>query len=82
MSDEKFSINDAIEKYQEIAAGFQYGWIDEDRAKKDIEALNKKCLENEVTFKADFKSLELFPRDDESYDDEPGSSYYDDYGSY
>ena len=75
---DNFDINTAIEKYNNIAYAYQRSYITKEKAQLDINELNKQCEEAGVTFKAEFKSLELHVKDEESYDDESYS--YDPYG--
>ncbi len=75
--EKEFTIDAAVEKYEQIAAYYHDGWISAEQAKLDLESLNEACEKAKIPFKADFKSLELFiPRQE----DESSSS--DDYGEW
>lgn len=72
--EEEFTIDKAVERYEQIASYYQEGWTSAEQAKSDLNLLNEQCAKANIPFKADFKSLELFIRNQE---DESSSS--DDY---
>ena len=77
MNEENFTIDDVLKMYEQIADNYREGWISKEQAEEDIKELNKTCKENNITFEADIKSLELHTSsEEESSEDFDDSSYY------